>query len=165
MVKNGLHAIALNHRLAAGRALFTRRGRAQLQALAWPPHLTQRRDESLELLTAHRPPGWADRRGRGGQRPSAAAHDPPRALPAGDDRPLGAAAGCPATVRRDRPGQRRSAHIVPELNAQSLRIRVHALANPRRNHALAHVCATLNALELQYPGTTLTLVYEALGVA
>jgi len=51
MVKNGLHAIALNHRLAAGSALFTRRGRAQLQALALPPHTTQRRDESLELLT------------------------------------------------------------------------------------------------------------------
>jgi len=33
MVKNGLHAIALNQRLAAGSALFTRRGRAQLQAL------------------------------------------------------------------------------------------------------------------------------------
>ena len=51
MVKNGLHAIALNDRLATGRALFTRRGRAQLQALALPPHLTQRRDQSLELLT------------------------------------------------------------------------------------------------------------------
>ena len=51
MVKNGLHAIALNDRLAAGAALFTRRGRAQLQALALPPHLTQRRDESLELLS------------------------------------------------------------------------------------------------------------------
>ncbi len=51
MVKNGLHAIALNHRLAAGSALFTRRGRAQLGALALPPYTTQRRDESLELLT------------------------------------------------------------------------------------------------------------------
>jgi len=51
MVKNGLHAIALNHRLAVGRALFTRRGRAQLQALALPPHTTRRRDESLELLS------------------------------------------------------------------------------------------------------------------
>src|SRR5213593_3153377 len=39
MVKNGLHAIALNQRLAAGSALFTRRGRAQLQALTLPPHL------------------------------------------------------------------------------------------------------------------------------
>jgi transposase len=44
MVKNGLHAIALNQRLAAGSALFTRRGRAQLQALSLPPHTTQRRD-------------------------------------------------------------------------------------------------------------------------
>jgi transposase len=51
MVKNGVHAIALNHRLAAGSALFTRRGRAQLQTLALPPYTTQRRDESLELLT------------------------------------------------------------------------------------------------------------------
>ena len=59
MVKNGLHAIALNDRLAAGAALFTRRGRAQLQALALPPHLTKRRDESLELLSwldAHNDP-------------------------------------------------------------------------------------------------------------
>jgi hypothetical protein len=56
-----------------------------------------------------------------------------------------------------------SADIVPD--AQRLRIRLHSLANPRSNQALAHVCATLNALELQYPGTTLTLVYEAPGVA
>lgn len=56
-----------------------------------------------------------------------------------------------------------SADIVPD--AQRLRIRLHSLANPRSNQALAHVCATLNALGLQYPGTTLTLVYEAPGVA
>ncbi len=56
-----------------------------------------------------------------------------------------------------------SADIVPE--AERLRIRLHSLANPRGNQALAHVCATLNALDLQYPGTTLTLVYEAPGVA
>jgi Transposase protein len=56
-----------------------------------------------------------------------------------------------------------SADLVPE--GQRLRIRVHSLANPRSNQALAHVCATLNALELQYPGTTLTLTYEAPEVA
>ena len=39
------------------------------------------------------------------------------------------------------------------------------LANPRSNQALVHLCATLNALAHQYPGTTLTLVYEAPGVA
>jgi hypothetical protein len=58
-----------------------------------------------------------------------------------------------------------SADIIPALEAQRLRIRVHALANPRSNQALAHVCATLNALALQYPGTTLTLIYEAPEVA
>jgi transposase-like protein len=56
-----------------------------------------------------------------------------------------------------------SADLIPD--AQRLRIRLHSLANPRSNQALAHVCAILNALEFQYPGTTLTLVYEAPGVA
>src|SRR3989442_1017753 len=56
-----------------------------------------------------------------------------------------------------------SADFIPE--AQRLRIRLHSLANPRSNQALAHVCATLNALELQYPWTTLTLVFEAPWVA
>jgi hypothetical protein len=56
-----------------------------------------------------------------------------------------------------------SADLVPD--AQRLRIRLHSLANPRSNQALAHVCAILNALEVQYPGTSLTLVYEAPGVA
>jgi Transposase protein len=47
-----------------------------------------------------------------------------------------------------------SVDVLPD--AQHLRIRLHSLANPRSNQALAHVCATLNALELQYPGTSLT---------
>jgi len=51
MVKNGLHAIALNHRVALGPALWTKRGLAQLQALALPPHTAQRCGESLELLS------------------------------------------------------------------------------------------------------------------
>jgi transposase len=50
MIRNGVHAIALNYRLALGRSLFTRRGLAQLRALPLPPHTAQRRDESLELL-------------------------------------------------------------------------------------------------------------------
>jgi transposase len=56
-----------------------------------------------------------------------------------------------------------SVDVMPD--AQRLRIRLHSLANPRSNQALAHLCATLNALELHYPGTSLTLVYEAPGVA
>src|SRR5215468_278658 len=50
MIKNGLHAIALNHRLARGSQLLRRAGLAQLQALALPPHTAQRRDHSLQLL-------------------------------------------------------------------------------------------------------------------
>jgi transposase len=50
MVKNGLHAIALNQRLALGPSLWSRRGLAQLQALVLPPHTGRRRDDSLELL-------------------------------------------------------------------------------------------------------------------
>jgi transposase len=51
MVKNGLHAIAMNRRLTLGSSLWSQRGLAQLQGLALAPHTTQRRDESLQLLT------------------------------------------------------------------------------------------------------------------
>jgi len=50
MVKNGLHAIALNQRLAFGPSLWSRQGLAQLQALVLMPHTRRRRDDSLELL-------------------------------------------------------------------------------------------------------------------
>jgi transposase len=50
MVKNGLHAIALNYRLVRGSKLLRQTGLAQLHALALPPHTAQRRDHSLELL-------------------------------------------------------------------------------------------------------------------
>jgi len=52
MVKNGLQAIALNHRLALRSKLWTERGRAALKGLALPCHTTRRRDDNLELL------GW-----------------------------------------------------------------------------------------------------------
>jgi transposase len=50
MVTNGLHAIALNQRLALGPSLWSRQGLAQLQALVLLPHTRRRRDDSLELL-------------------------------------------------------------------------------------------------------------------
>src|SRR5437763_8401214 len=50
MVKNGVHAIALNYRLARGSQLLRQAGLAQLHALPLPPHTAQRRDQSLELL-------------------------------------------------------------------------------------------------------------------
>src|SRR5260370_41744445 len=51
MVKNGLHAIAMNRRLTLGPSLWSQRGLAQLLDLALSPHTTHRRDESLQLLT------------------------------------------------------------------------------------------------------------------
>lgn len=58
-----------------------------------------------------------------------------------------------------------SADIVPQAQEQRLLVRVHSLANPRHNKALAKLCETLNTLDLRYPGTDLTLVYEAPPVA
>ena len=56
MLRNGVHAIALNYRLTLGRSLFTRRGLAQLRQLSLPTHTAYRREESLELLA------WLDAR-------------------------------------------------------------------------------------------------------
>jgi len=56
MIKNGLHAIALNQRLALGPSLWSRRGLAQLHALVLLPHTARRRADSLELSQ------WLDRR-------------------------------------------------------------------------------------------------------
>ena len=51
------------------------------------------------------------------------------------------------------------------LRALGWSVRVHSLANPRHNKALASLCETLNTLEICYPGTDLTMVYEAPPVA
>jgi hypothetical protein len=58
-----------------------------------------------------------------------------------------------------------SADILPQFADHRLLVRLHALANPRSNEALASLCATLTALQVRYPGTDLTLVYEASGGA
>jgi hypothetical protein len=58
-----------------------------------------------------------------------------------------------------------SADIVPQPAEHQLLVRLHALANPRSNDALASLCETLNALKVCYPGTDLTLVYQVPGVA
>ncbi len=58
-----------------------------------------------------------------------------------------------------------SADILPHPEDHRLLVRLHSLANPRSNEALAKLCETLNALEVHYPGTDLRLVYQAPGVA
>lgn len=58
-----------------------------------------------------------------------------------------------------------SADIIPQPADRRLLVRLHALANPRSNKALAGLCDALNALKVCYPGTDLTLVFQGLGVA
>ncbi|MFQ5974226.1 MAG: putative transposase, partial [Alphaproteobacteria bacterium] len=58
-----------------------------------------------------------------------------------------------------------NADILPQPEDHRLLVRLHSLANPRSNEALAKLCEMLNALEVRYPGTDLTLVYQAPGVA
>ena len=50
-LQHTLQAIALNHALREGRALWTAAGRRALQDLALPPYTDQRRDELLSLYT------------------------------------------------------------------------------------------------------------------
>lgn len=50
MLKNSVQAVALNHRLQRGPSLFTRSGRAQLQALPLSEAEDWQRREGLELL-------------------------------------------------------------------------------------------------------------------
>src|SRR5438876_5902280 len=50
-LQHTLQAIALNHALREGRALWTAAGRRALQDLSLPPYTDQRRDELLALYT------------------------------------------------------------------------------------------------------------------
>src|SRR2546425_1992728 len=58
-----------------------------------------------------------------------------------------------------------SADILPQPDDHRLLVRLHSLANPRSNEALAKLCTTLTALEVRYPGTNLLLVYQSPGDA
>ena len=58
-----------------------------------------------------------------------------------------------------------AADLLPQPEQHRLVVRPHSLANPRSNAALAHLCETLNALDVTYPGTDLKLVYEGPHVA
>ena len=52
------------------------------------------------------------------------------------------------------------ANILPDLQAKTLTVRLHPLANVSSDHAVRHLCAELNATETLYPGTELRLIYE-----
>src|SRR6516164_10849008 len=50
--------------------------------------------------------------------------------------------------------------LIPDLQAKTLTVRLHPLANMSSDEALRHLCAELNATETQFPGTELRLLYE-----
>ena len=54
---------------------------------------------------------------------------------------------------------RSEADILPDLKQGVLHVRVHPMANPRANRAIAHLIDHLNAAEISYPGTNLKLNY------
>jgi len=52
------------------------------------------------------------------------------------------------------------ADIIPDLEARTLLVRLHSMANWRSNRALAELCHFLNSYGTCYPGTDLRLVLE-----
>jgi len=52
------------------------------------------------------------------------------------------------------------ADLLPDEAAGVLRVRLHTLANPRSNRAVAALCEALTATQTCFPGTNLRLVYE-----
>ena len=52
------------------------------------------------------------------------------------------------------------ADMIPDLEANTLTIRLHPLANESSDQAVRHLCEELNATETVFPGTELRLIYE-----
>jgi len=52
------------------------------------------------------------------------------------------------------------ADILPDLEAKTLTVRLHPLANPSSDLAVSHLCAELTATKTRFPGTELRLIYE-----
>jgi len=59
---------------------------------------------------------------------------------------------------------RSEADLLPDTMQGVLEVRVHAMANPRSNRAIAHLLTHLNEASFTYPGTNLKLVYTMPGV-
>jgi len=50
--------------------------------------------------------------------------------------------------------------MVPDMEAKTLTIRLHPLANNSSDQAVRHLCEELNRTETVFPGTKLRLIYE-----
>jgi hypothetical protein len=50
--------------------------------------------------------------------------------------------------------------MVPDLEAKTLTIRLHPLANNSSDQAVRHLCEELTSTETLFPGTELRLIYQ-----
>ena len=50
--------------------------------------------------------------------------------------------------------------LQPDLQAKTLTVRIHPLANASSDEALRHLCSQLNATETTFPATELRVIYE-----
>jgi hypothetical protein len=55
---------------------------------------------------------------------------------------------------------RTPADLVPDLQAQTLTVRLHHLTQGAHDQVIRHLCEELNATEMPFPGTQLRLVYK-----
>jgi hypothetical protein len=58
---------------------------------------------------------------------------------------------------------RQEADLHPDESRGQLEVRIHPFTNPRNNRAIGHLLEELNASEMKYPGTSLTLTYSLIG--
>jgi len=59
---------------------------------------------------------------------------------------------------------RQEADLHPDESRGQLEVRVHPFSNSRSNRAIEHLLEQLNASDMKYPGTSLTLTYSLIGV-
>jgi predicted nucleic acid-binding Zn-ribbon protein len=60
---------------------------------------------------------------------------------------------------------RQEADLHPDESRGQLEVRIHPFSNPRSNRAIEHLLEQLNASEMKYPGTSLTLTYSLIGAS
>jgi hypothetical protein len=58
---------------------------------------------------------------------------------------------------------RQEADLHPDELRGQLEVHIHPFSNPRSNRAIEHLLEELNASEMKYPGTSLTLTYSLIG--
>jgi hypothetical protein len=53
--------------------------------------------------------------------------------------------------------------LVPDLEANTLTVRLHYLSHDAQDVAVSHLCGKLNETKTIFPGTNLRIVYEQIG--